>query len=275
MLRKIQAALAIASFCFFAIYAFGAAHPHRQQVAQPGNSNSTPVIVELFTSEGCSSCPPVDAFLKKLDDTRHVEGAEIIGIEEHVDYWDRLGWTDPFSSHDWTERQQLYSRALRQEGIYTPQLIVNGSVELRAISNRDAVQRTVEAAKKSAAELQLSVITLSPKSAQLSFIAKNLPQEAGSAELWLAVTERGLSSNVLRGENEGRNLVHAAILRSLTRVSAAGKFSVSSAATTATVSLKPSWRPENLRFVIFLQDRKSLRILGAAAASGARQSNAD
>jgi hypothetical protein len=274
MLRKIQAALALASLCFFAIYAFGAAHPSSQQGAQPGNSNPTPVIVELFTSEGCSSCPPVDAFLKKLDDTRHVEGVEIIGIEEHVDYWDRLGWTDPFSSHDWTERQRLYSRALRQEGIYTPQLIVNGTVELRAISNRDAVQRIVEAAKKSAAELQLSVITLSPKSAQLSFTAKNLP-EAGSAELWLAVTERGLSSNVLRGENEGRNLVHAAILRSLTRVSAAGKFSVSTAAATATVSLKPSWQPENLRFVIFLQDRKSLRILGAAAASGARQSNAD
>jgi hypothetical protein len=272
MLRKIQAALALASLCFFAIYAFGAAHPYGRQVAQPGNSNSTPVIVELFTSEGCSSCPPVDAFLKKLDDTRHVEGAEIIGIEEHVDYWDRLGWTDPFSSHDWTERQQLYSRALRQEGIYTPQLIVNGTVVLRAISNRDAVQRIVEAAKKSAAELQLSVITLSQS--PLNF--RSLPRICRQAVLpnWLAVTERGLSSNVLRGENEGRNLVHAAILRSLTRVSAAGKFSVSSAATTATVSLShPAARKSPLRDI---SPRPQISAYtGAAAASGARQSNAD
>src|SRR5215471_17890729 len=86
----------------------------------------TPVVVELFTSEGCSSCPPADALLAKMETAQPFRGVQIIAIEEHVDYWDQQGWVDPFSSADWTDRQQVYETAFRQPGPYTPQMVVNG-----------------------------------------------------------------------------------------------------------------------------------------------------
>src|SRR5216684_761419 len=110
-------------------------------------SYSRPVVLELFTSEGCSSCPPADAFLKQLDDAGRVNNVEIIAIEEHVDYWDRLGWRDPFSSHDWTERQEQYALAFHHDGSFTPQFVVNGRSELSGSSSRKARQDIVEAAK--------------------------------------------------------------------------------------------------------------------------------
>src|SRR5258707_15255983 len=129
------------------VKALAGSHLEPRKTAFPKNADLQPVVLELFTSEGCSSCPPADAFLKQLDDAGRVNEVEIIAIEEHVDYWDHLGWRDPFSSYKWTERQEKYSRSLGHGGIYTPQLVVNGRSELVGKSSRDARQEIIEASK--------------------------------------------------------------------------------------------------------------------------------
>ena len=237
------------------------------KTALPKNADPQPVVLELFTSEGCSSCPPADAFLKQLDDAGHVNEVEVIAIEEHVDYWDNLGWRDPFSSHDWTARQEDYARSLGHDGIYTPQLVVHGRRDLVGSSSREARQDIVEASKIPSASLRFSAVDVSAKSAEFSISIENAPPEARSARLQIAVTERGLASNVLRGENEGRNLSHAPVLRSLTNVRIPKGNSSARTEVQATVQLDPSWKRGNLRFVAFLQDPDNLHILGAAAAT--------
>ena len=230
-------------------------------------SHPGPVVIELFTSEGCSSCPPADAFLKQLAEAGRVNDVDVIAIEEHVDYWDRLGWRDPFSSQDWTERQEQYAHVFRHDGPFTPQFVVNGRRDFVSMSSREALQSIVEASSASAAELHLSPTGDSPGSAEFSITIENAPPEIHSAVLLLAVTERGLSSNVLGGENQGRNLVHAPVLRALTRVRIPKATQSAVMETKAKIALNPSWKRENLRFVIFLQEQKSLHIVGAAAST--------
>jgi hypothetical protein len=263
MRSKTLLALAVAAFVL-KILGFPILHASGPTPARSTDHHA--VLLELFTSEGCSSCPPADAFLKALDDAGHVDDVEIIAIEEHVDYWNRLGWTDPFSSHNWTERQERYARSFRHDGVYTPQLVVNGRSEVVGSSAREARRQIIEASKSPTTELHLSLASLSSQSAEVTISVENIPPEAHAAELWLAVTERGLASNVLRGENEGRNLTHAAVLRSLTHVRAQHA-DAGSATATNHVALDPSWKRENLRFVVFLQEPKTLHIFGAAAGS--------
>jgi hypothetical protein len=242
---------------------------HEAPVAAIASDGSypRPVVLELFTSEGCSSCPPADAFLKQLDDAGRVNDVDVIAIEEHVDYWDRLGWRDPFSSPDWTERQEQYTRVFRHDGPATPQFVVNGRRDFVSMSSREALQSVVEASTVAAAELHLSPTGDSPRSAEFSITIENASPETHSAVLLLAVTERGLSSNVLRGENQGRNLTHAPVLRSLTRLHIPKAKPSGVSEMTAKVALDRSWKRENLRFVVFLQDQKSLHIVGAAASA--------
>jgi hypothetical protein len=242
----------------------------------PITAARTPVVVELFTSEGCSSCPPADALLAKLETQQPVAGVQIIALEEHVDYWDQLGWRDPFSSAEWTDRQRNYAQVLRSGSVYTPQMIVNGSTEFVGSRARQGSQAIEEAARQMTTTLNISATAVPNKRA--AEITVKVLQWGGAKpddqpEVWLAVTETGLHSAVAAGENAGEDLHHAAVVRKLQRLGSAGAKPKAAAAGAAMpvfanvkVSLDSGWKRENLRLVAFVQERHSLRILGAAQA---------
>jgi hypothetical protein len=223
--------------------------------AQPA---STPVLVELFTSEGCSSCPPADALLIKLKELQPIAGVTVIALEEHVDYWDRQGWRDPFSSAELTARQRRYGEWLHIDTPYTPEMFVDGQSEFSGSDSRRALSELAKAARSAKTPVRL---TLREKSADLVCLA--VAVEAGSSgDVLLAITESGLASDVTRGENAGHNLKHSAVVRNLIsigRLKAGRTFSAD-----PVVKLAPEWKPENLGAVVFVQDRASGKVLGAA-----------
>jgi hypothetical protein len=221
--------------------------------AAPGAG--TPVLVELFTSEGCSSCPPADQLLMELDRAPRVGGAEVIALGEHVDYWNRLGWADPFSAAEFTRRQGDYARRFSQSGVYTPQMVVDGGAELVG-SDRAGALRAIAAA---AARPKAAVTVV--RSGDARGVAVRIEGLTEPAEVFLAVTESGLGSRVLRGENAGRSLAHTAVVRSLTPLGVAG---AAPFAATAQVALGAGWKPENLKAVVFAQGTRDGRVLGAA-----------
>jgi hypothetical protein len=233
------------------------------------NPGSAPVIVELFTSEGCSSCPPADEVLAKLDRTQPVQGAEIIALGEHVDYWNRLGWIDPFSSAEFSARQSGYADSFGRDGVYTPQMIVDGRDEFAGGNMsraRDAIARAAQSPK---ANIQLVASQGSNKNeVKLSIQIRDLPRVAAgdTADVLLAVTENNLRSEVPRGENAGRSLRHSAVTRQLTVLGTISD-NQNSFAAQPVATVASGWNKDNLRAVVFVQERASRRVLGAASIS--------
>jgi hypothetical protein len=223
---------------------------------------STPVVVELFTSEGCSSCPPADALLQQLEEKQPVPGVEVIVLSEHVDYWNRLGWTDPFSSAEFSARQHRYAEAFRSGRVYTPQMIVDGHVEFVGSDARQA-RRAIEQAAR-APKVPVSLERAEDPSGTTLWVRIDNPPAVtkDTVEVILALTESGLESDVHRGENTGRRLQHTAVVRRLTVL---GSTNSAPFVTAAGLRLDSSWKRRNLRAVVFLQQRQSRRVLGAAA----------
>lgn len=249
------------------------ARPAAQVVPPSGGPAPTPVLVELFTSEGCSSCPPADAALGRLIADQPVAGAQVIGLEEHVDYWNQSGWRDPFSSARFTARQSTYdTRVFHIDPIYTPQAIVDGAME--TVGSRI---RVLEASIASAASALKARITLSligvrnisdglnaPSSVHVVVDIPPALRWSGHADLMLAITEDGLSSAVTGGENRNRDLRHSGVVRSLKSIARING-GVAPIAVTRPLALQPGWVRSHLHVVAFLQDRASERVLGSGA----------
>jgi hypothetical protein len=221
----------------------------------------TPVLVELFTSDACSSCPPADGVLARLDREAAASSVEVIPLSEHVDYWNNLGWRDRFSSPLFTSRQQDYGQAMHLQTVYTPQIVVNGQAQVVG-SDENAVRAAIRAAVQDPrANVALRVAGLDSVSCQV----RGFPPGTQTADVLLAVTESSLETTVSGGENSGRRLRHSAVVRSLHTLARldAKKGGVYSA--NIRLNLRPDWNRQNLKLVLFVQDRSNRRILGAAA----------
>ncbi|MDF2765210.1 MAG: hypothetical protein K0S81_2204 [Rhodospirillales bacterium] len=168
---------------------------------------AAPVVVELFTSQGCSSCPPADAFLGEL-----AQRQDVIALAFHIDYWDYIGWKDPFASPDFTKRQRGYAGALGLRSVYTPQMVIDGRVDAVG-SHRNRVEELI---RKSSYVPKLAV-TLEPAAGKARL---NLPEARFErpATIWLAIYDREERTKVKRGENAGRELSEYNIVRALRKI---------------------------------------------------------
>ena len=228
------------------------------------------VVVELFTSEGCSSCPPADALLAKLAEQSPSGGVQVLALEEHVDYWNEQGWFDPFSSREWTARQSAYAELLGNGNPYTPQMVVDGRAEFVGSHGQQALKSIAEAAQRPKAVVTLSEAG-SSKAGSENFLVTvgklSDTTKGGAAEVWLAITESGLHNAVTRGENAGHDLHHASIVRTMRKIGEAKGTGDTSFSGGVTISIRSEWKRENLRAVVFVQEKKNLRIIGAAQIS--------
>lgn len=214
-----------------------------------------PVLVELFTSEGCSSCPPADYLLSQLLRHQPVEGVQVIPLSEHVDYWNQLGWTDPFSSAGFTDRQRQYAAVFRGDGVYTPQMVVDGKAELVGSDSRKALRAITEAAKAPKASVSLSC------SANPFGLQVRIDGVQSDGDVLLALTENALDSSVTRGENRGLRMEHDGVTRRITTIGVVKKQQAFAAM--PKLAIDKGWKRENLSAVVFVQDRSNRRISGA------------
>lgn len=222
------------------------------------SAQTQPVLVELFTSEGCSSCPPADALLERLDRTQPVAGAQIIVLSEHVDYWNQLGWTDPYSSAAFSARQEAYARRFGTSGPYTPQMVVEGRKEFVGSDARAADEAIRQALKQPRVPVR---ITEDGGKAMVEVDA--LPAKtARKAGVWVAYAADAGTSDVLRGENKGRRLHHVAIVKELKQA--------------GTVDERSGFRTQvklqsGARLIVFVQEAGNGPVWGAAMEGGTRE----
>jgi len=256
----------IAGVLFGAISVLSVLAPgaEKQPVGTEG-SPRTPVLVELFTSEGCSSCPPADALLEKLDRTQPVPAADLVVLSEHVDYWDDVGWKDPYSSHEFSLRQADYARRFRLDGAYTPQMVVDGDTQLVGSDERDALRAIGSATKLAKLPVTLSSLHFEGTNSLVVHVDVGPAISSGkpiSGQVLVALADESDQSNVRRGENAGRILKHVAVVRTLAQVGALeGKETFSKQVRVSTGNLDR----QKLRIVAIVQENGPGRVLGLSS----------
>jgi hypothetical protein len=259
--------------CVFALICILTCLPAASQTQSTAPDNTAaapaadahPVVVELFTSEGCSSCPPADVFLAKLDKFQPVQGAQLIVLSEHVTYWDQEGWKDPNSSQALTDRQSSYESALGKKEPFTPQVIVDGDHELRLQTPPQQVKDILQQARDQAKIfVQITGAALDPGSPSVlrAHVDTGENSTKHNADVYVAVALSHVESQVLRGENSGHHLEHVAVVQRITKI---GKLSKGKTfADDVQLKLAPTEDPKNLRVIAFVQESGPGKILGAA-----------
>ena len=223
------------------------------------------VVLELFTSQGCSSCPPADLLLSQIGSS----AKGVIPLAYHVDYWNHLGWSDPFSSHEFSERQSAYARVIDLGGEYTPQAVIEGSSQCVGSDGR-SIWRAIDAARSSSdlgrVGLHASLSGEGPRTLRIKVSAQSPKvSAAGGDRVMVAIFENGLVTKIGAGENAGRQITYDYTVRKLLPALDLDSARSGSVEKQLTVDVDPSWSVDHLGVAAFIQDSQSLRILGAAS----------
>jgi hypothetical protein len=210
-----------------------------------------PVLVELFTSEGCSSCPPADRLLESLD-----QNPDLIVLSEHVDYWNQLGWRDPYSSKAASDRQSDYADRFHLESVYTPQIVIDGRAEASG-NDRKAVAGAISQAGAAAkASVELLDVKRDGNRIHLRVSAPN-----AHGTVFIALAEDHAKVDVVRGENGGKTLGHVAVVRKLQ--------ALKPAELDKPITLPLGWEPKTgVRVIAFIQARGNGAVLAATRFPG-------
>jgi hypothetical protein len=226
-----------------------------------------PVLVELFTSEGCSSCPPAEGMLTAYTKSQPFAGVEIIPLAWHVDYFNDP-WVDPYSSKQYTARQREYVDRFGLRSCYTPQVVVDGTAEFVGGEKPTFAEAMTNAAKTPKGAIDLSIQNASDnKSATVKIAVSKLPAIAANdtAEVFTVVAENGLINAVKRGENSGTKLRHAAVVRWSRKVGQVDPKSPTSFVGETMIALEADWKRDQLTVVTFVQELRSGRILAVTS----------
>jgi hypothetical protein len=239
--------------------------PQHLRGSDAGLEARIPVLVELFTSEECSSCPPADRFLEKLDG-QPVQGAEMIVLSEHVDYWNHIGWKDPYSGSFYSQRQSAYANRFGLDSVYTPQMVVDGTSEFVGSNSGLADKAFRKALGVPKLPVHLSSISADASNtlhAHLETGGLDASFGAREAEVYVAVALNRAESQVSAGENAGHRLEHVSVVKSLTKVGALKQGQV--LAQDLKLKLGPGSDSGGLRLIAFVQEPRQGRVLGAAS----------
>jgi hypothetical protein len=233
-----------------------------------GQDRRPVAVVELFTSEACSSCPPADEMLDRLEQ-QGVSDVRVIALEEHIDYWNNTGWVDRFSSPLFHARQNDYGQFFHTDSIYTPQMVVNGNAEFVA----DHFSHAVAQIKKAAVSSQYG-LRLQPQRTRdaavwdLTVYVKNNRQgKPEPSDVYLAISETNLNTNVQRGENSGHTLRHGPVVRSFGVIGNLEARPFNEVGLKSTLKIPADWNLDHLNAVVFVQEHRSRQITAAASTS--------
>lgn len=221
------------------------------------NQSKNFVLVELFTSEGCSSCPPADKNLAFIEKEQPYMQAEVVTLAFHVDYWDYIGWKDVFASPLFTKRQEIYSQKLKLDSTYTPQMIVDGKTQFVGSDAGKAANAIVLASKNEKAKVEIL-----PENNKFKIKISDIPKHE-NATVYLAISENNLASSVKNGENSGRKLEHSSVVRELKAIGNIAP-EQSSFENEAVVEINKDWKKEDVKFVVFVQENESRKIIGVS-----------